>query len=200
MFFLHPTREIPGCKVVPLSPTPLSADGGHNQERAREQSCTDSIDLREHPRWIKHQFNVGSRGATERRDERLATLPHERGRVPFGGQDMRTTLSRSHSRCRHLLARARAPGRGNRRTGRDLEQGRVRGSAPVDTKRALLQCGAIAGDASNVLPGSGAQFHRDETTRQARRRSPSAPSSEAVPVPVRPQWGQLSETAQAVNA
>jgi hypothetical protein len=33
-----------------------------------------------------------------------------------------------------------------------------------------------------------------------RRGSPSASSSEAVPVPVRPQWGQQSETAQAVNA
>jgi hypothetical protein len=31
----------------------------------------------------------------------------------------------------------------------------------------LLQSGTIAGDASNVLPGSGAQFHRDEATRQA---------------------------------
>jgi hypothetical protein len=32
--------------------------------------------------------------------------------------------------------------------------------------RALLQRGAIASHASNILPGSGAQFHRDETTRQ----------------------------------
>jgi hypothetical protein len=33
--------------------------------------------------------------------------------------------------------------------------------------RALFQCGAIASHASNILTGSRAQFHRDETTRQA---------------------------------
>jgi hypothetical protein len=32
---------------------------------------------------------------------------------------------------------------------------------------ALLQCGAIASHASNILPGSGTQFHRLEATRQA---------------------------------
>jgi hypothetical protein len=42
------------------------------------------------------------RGATERCHARLATLPHERGRVPAGGQDMSATISRSHSRCCHL--------------------------------------------------------------------------------------------------
>jgi hypothetical protein len=34
-------------------------------------------------------------------------------------------------------------------------------------RRALFQCGAIASHASNILPGSGAQFHCEETTRQA---------------------------------
>jgi hypothetical protein len=34
-------------------------------------------------------------------------------------------------------------------------------------EKALFQRRAIAGDASNVLPGSGAQFHHDETSRQA---------------------------------
>jgi hypothetical protein len=42
-----------------------------------------------------------------------------------------------------------------------------RGSMAEQRHRSLLQCGAIASHASNVLPGSGAQFHRDEATRQA---------------------------------
>jgi hypothetical protein len=42
----------------------------------------------------------------------------------------------------------------------------INGLGACPCYRALLQRGAIASHASNILPGSGAQFHRDETTRQ----------------------------------
>jgi hypothetical protein len=62
---------------------------------------------------------------------------------------------------------------------------------------------SIAGDASNVLPGSGAQFHRDETTRQAvyaQTRLAFCVLLGSSTGPVRPQWGQQSATAQAADA
>jgi hypothetical protein len=40
-------------------------------------------------------------------------------------------------------------------------------SSSIPVSMSLLQRGAIASRASNVLPGAGAQFHRNETTRQA---------------------------------
>jgi hypothetical protein len=61
--------------------------------------------------WEKSPFQRGA-GQPERCHARLATLPHERGGVPAGGQDMSVTISRSHSRCCDLLASARVPRRG----------------------------------------------------------------------------------------
>ena len=79
--------------------------------------------------------------------------------------------------------------------------------APNAGAPALFHCGAIASRASNILPDSGAQFHRDETNRQTvdANITPSFAGrpkllSKTVPVPVRPQWGQQSATAQAFNA
>jgi hypothetical protein len=47
----------------------------------------------------------------------------------------------------------------------------------LDGRAALFQCGAVASHTSNILSGSGAQFHRAETIRQAiyaeTRRCPS---------------------------
>jgi hypothetical protein len=78
-------------------------------------------------------------------------------------------------------------------------------AAPNAGRPALFQCGAFASRASNILPGSGAQFHRDKTNRQTvdanmQLCGSAKLLSETVPVPVRPQWGQQSATAQAFNA
>jgi hypothetical protein len=43
---------------------------------------------------------------------------------------------------------------------------RTYSAGPNAGRPALFHCGAIASRASNILPDSGAQFHRDETNRQ----------------------------------